>query len=138
VIQKEIESQITVLDQIKQDFKESEIQAIQDRIDASNVILTELDEFYQDKVYFTNILKDASEILPKGSYLNNFSIISFTKEEESGLEISLSGYMPTREDLFDFKNNIEGTDVFKDVYFPPTNWTKAFDINFSVKFDLKI
>jgi len=48
--------------------------------------------------------------------------------------VSLSGFAPTTETLFEFKENLEKEASFKEVCFPPTNWVNLTDIDFSVTF----
>lgn len=134
-LQIQAESQKTLLDESREEFGQSGIQDFREEINSINLTLTKLDSFYQQKTYFSEILGRISGILPQGIYLTNFSAV-FTTEKEENIEISLSGFSPTADSLFEFKGNLEKENDFKDIYFPPSNWVKLIDINFLVTFKI--
>ena len=105
-------------------FKESQIQNLEEKIDASNQTLSKLNLFYQNQLNLTETLEKISGTLPPGTYLTtlNFNLA----------QISLSGFSPTREILLELKENLEKEKIFGEIYFPPSNWVKPTDIDFSV------
>ncbi len=85
----------------------------------------------------TQVLEKISKLLPSGTYLTNFNLNLPPKKEEFWAQISLSGFSESREVLLSFKENLEKEAEFAEVYFPPENWVKPSDINFTVTFKLK-
>ncbi len=135
-LQIQAESEKTLLDETRKEFRQSGIQDFREEINSVNLTLTKLNSFYQQKTYFSEILERISGILPQGIYLTNFST-EFAVEEGKYIEVSLSGFSPTADSLFEFKGNLEKESDFKDIYFPPSNWVKLIGINFSVTFKIK-
>ena len=79
-------------------FKESQIQNLEEKINASNQTLSKLNLFYQNQLNLTETLEKISGTLPPGTYLTtlNFNLA----------QISLSGFSPTREILLELKENL--------------------------------
>jgi len=132
-LQEQVEYQKIILEETKERIEQSEIKNLQEEFNSFNILLTKLNSFYQQKVYFGEVLEETSKILPKEAYLTN---ISATKGEASVIQIALSGFIPTRESLFEFKKNLEKEKSIKEVSFPPTNWVNSVDINFFVTFKI--
>ena len=131
------EAQKILLLQEEKKFKESQIQNLEEKITISNQALLKLNSFYQSQTNLTEILEKISETLPTSVYLTtlNFSPLT-TKNEKYVAQISLSGFSPTREILLEFKKNLEQEELFEEIYFPPSNWVKPTDIDFSVNFKI--
>jgi len=125
-IQAQVKSQQYLLTEAKKEKNQSEIENLQEEINSINSRLTKLSSFYQDEIYLSDILEKISKTLPKELYLTNLSIIFPF--------VSLSGFAPTTETLFEFKENLGKEPSFKEVCFPPANWVDLTDINFSVTF----
>jgi len=136
-IQGQVDSQRIVFDMAEAELEQSGAQSLQKEINSVNLKLEKLDDFYQNKVYITEVLEKISTTLPQGLHLNDLSSSSFDIDEESGFRVSLSGFASNREVLFDFKENLEKDKSFKEVYFPPINWVKPVDIDFAVTFKVK-
>jgi len=144
----QVEIQKTLLSETEKESKGNAIKEIEKNINFMNSELIKLNSFYQKKVYFSDIIERISKTLPSNVYLNNFSIVfspakkvkneeeKKEETEEASLQISLSGYCPDRETLFEFKRNLEREKDFKKIFFPPTNWVKATDVEFSVNFEI--
>ena len=130
-ISSELESQKIIYDIEEEKFKASEIQDFQKRIISLNQNVSKLDSFYQEQINLTKILEKISITLPPGVYLTN---LNWQKEMS---QIGVSGFAPTRENLFEMKKNLEKEKDFENVYFPPSNWVKPKDINFYVTFKIK-
>jgi len=130
------ESQKIILLQTEKEFQTSEMKNLQEKIILTNLTLSKLNSFYQEKFYLTKVLERISEILPPGTYLAN---LSFTPRlgEEFRAEVSLSGFSSSREILFEFKKNLEAQEDFKEIYFPPASWIKPTDVDFSLTFKIK-
>jgi len=137
-IQGQVEYQRIILQEVKKEFEQSGVQDLQEKIDSANLALTKLDNFYQNKIYLVEILEKISGALPQETYITDLSAILFETDEELELRVSLSGFAPTREILFNLKKNLEEEKDFKKVHFPPTNWVEPFDIDFLVNFEVDI
>ncbi len=125
----EIEIQRILLSAEEKRFKESQIQNLEEKINASNQTLSKLNLFYQNQLNLTETLEKISGTLPPGTYLTTLNL--------NLAQISLSGFSPTREILLEFKENLDKEGTFGEIYFPPSNWVKPIDIDFSVNFKIK-
>lgn len=125
-IQAQVKSQEYLLAETKKEQNQSEIENLKKEINSINSSLTKLNSFYQNGIYLSDILEKISKTLPKELYLTNLSLVFPS--------VSLSGFAPTTETLFEFKENLEKESGFKEVSFPPANWVDLTDIDFSVTF----
>lgn len=117
----------------------SQVEDLEKEIKNLNLTFSKLNSFYHQNPNFVKILEITSEALPVETYLTSFNFNPLTQvEDEKYLgEVSLNGYSPSREILLEFKKNLEGKDLFQEVYFPPTNWVEPTDINFTASFKIK-
>lgn len=134
--QSQIQSQKVLLLAAKKELEQSEIAELEAKVNSANLIFTKLNSFYQKKIHFSEILEKISEILPQGVPLTNLSSQLSSLEEENVIKVSLSGFAPTRESLFEFKQNLEKEPRFKEISFPPANWVKPLNVDFSVSFTI--
>jgi len=130
----QVDIQKTFLAEVQKEYNQPEIQSLQEQIKATNSILTKLSSFYQKKIYFTEVLERISKTLPEGTYLTNLSTVF----SSNILKVSLSGFVPTRETLFEFKKNLEKEESFKEIFFPSANWVKPANIDFFISFEIAI
>ena len=125
-IQAQVRSQQYLLTEAKKEKNQSEIENLKEEINSINLNLTKLNSFYQNGIYLSDILDKISKTLPKELYLTNLSLVFPS--------VSLSGFAPTTETLFEFKENLEQEPGFKEISFPPANWVDLTDIDFSITF----
>lgn len=125
------EAERIILEQEKEEFQSSEFKDCSREIKSANEVFAGLDSFYKNQVKLTNILKEVSEVIPEGIYLDNFSYQSQTSQ------VTISGFSRSREILIRFKNNLEQKGNFKEVYFPPACWLESTDINFNSSFKVE-
>lgn len=130
----QIEAQKILFSQKK--GESSQIQDFQEKIKFSNLSFSKLNSFYQEVFNGSEILEKISQALPSGTYLTNFTLSTVTKKEEYPVQTSLSGFSVNRETLLEFKKNLESQELFKEVYFPPSNWVEPINIDFSVNFKI--
>lgn len=130
----ELEAQKIFLEQKK--FDSFSTQEIEQEIKHQNLSFSELKTFYEKDFRKSEILEKISQKLPSSTYLTNFYLS--TKEKESKLSISLSGFSPDRDILLEFQKNLENEDMFQQVDFPPSNWVKPNNIDFSVSFKVEL
>lgn len=132
----ELESQKICFESREKELKSPEIKVLEEKVKKYNSAFAEIVYFYQNEPVLTEILKEISGTLPKGTSLTVLSIVSKGEKEERQMDCSLSGYCLDRETLLEFKKNLEEAKVFKEVYFPPSNWVKPTDIDFVVTFKI--
>ncbi len=126
-----------LLEQKEAELKTPQMLPLKEKIKQSNLILAELKSFYQQQPYLTEVIERISKALPQGVNLTNLSLISRFPEKKE-LEGRLLGFSPSREVLVKFKENLEKDNNFKNVYFPPINWVKPIDIDFTVTFQIEL
>jgi len=132
----EVEAQKIIFAEREEEFKNTQMQNLQNNLTAFNKKLSQLDSFYQNQSNFSEILEEISKTLPSGVYLNNLSIVSRGGKNE-GSGCSISGFSPSRQILLVLKDNLEKEKNFQEVYFPPSNWVKPADINFTISLKIK-
>lgn len=113
-------------------FKEKErelevinIQELEQKIKDYNLSLSKLENFYKNQFHLTEILEKIFVTVPDNSYLTSIGFDAQT------LTISLNGFSPDRQTLLQFKENLEKSNLFKEVDFPQNNWLESVNINFS-------
>ena len=112
-----------------------EAQKIGKEIIAVNQNLTELNALYKGQPRITELFQKISEIIPEEIYLNSLSLDP-NENKRDRFQVSLTGHSETREALLNFKKSLESKSDFQGVYFPPSNWVKPLDINFSASFEM--
>ncbi len=132
----EVEAQKILFVEREKEFKNTQMQNLQNNLTAFNKKLSQLDSFYQNQSNFSEILEEISKTLPPEVYLDNLSIIPQGGENE-GFKCSISGFSPSRQILLILKDNLEKEKNFQEVYFSPSNWVKPTDINFTISFKVK-
>ena len=110
----------------------SEIQALREKTSFFNSRFLELNSFFENRIFLTDIFKGIDQLLPEGTYLTSF----FYQKDRK--EIYLSGFAPTREVLFKLKKNFESKEMIKDLSFPLSNWVEPEDIEFHLRFKVDI
>lgn len=120
--------------QSKEEFNLTKVKDFEKKINSINSQIIKIDNFYNKKVYFSEILEDISLVLPEEIYLKEISLIS---DFDKNIKVSLQGFSPSREFLFDFRETLEEKKDFINVSFPPSNWIDKYNIDFSVNFEVK-
>jgi hypothetical protein len=134
----EVEAQKILFKQKEKELQTPQMQSLQHNLTAFNQTLFQLNYFYQNQFKITETLEKISTVFHSGTYLTNLSINhSPQKEGDYQANCNLSGFSSTREKLLKLKENLEKEESFIKIDFPPTNWTKATNINFTVNFKLK-
>ncbi len=130
------EAELVIRREILEGHKEQEVIKSLNR-DVMNTV-----RLYRRQVQLGSVFKSLADNLPNSMILENFSYTPFSeavvKEEVKTIpsKLTLSGFAPTRETLFSFKENLEADSLFQRVTFPPSNWVNSKDIIFSVSLEL--
>ncbi|MBI2042460.1 MAG: hypothetical protein HYT21_01810 [Candidatus Nealsonbacteria bacterium] len=117
-------------------FAGSQAQDLTDEIGAINAEINRLEFFYQNQISFSGALSLVAAAMPNQARLNTLYFNIQNEDGEQTLKSSLTGYAPVREALFVLKKNLGDESGFRDIDFPPSNWVKPADINFSVTFNI--
>ena len=135
-----------IFQQLEDQAQKSKSQETENMIKAYNKNMANINFLYKDRQETSELLQKISEILPSDIYLTRFSFntveekVKIKNSDKTKIElkreISISGFSPSRERLFELKKILESQSDFKEVYFPASSWTKPYDINFSLKFNL--
>jgi Tfp pilus assembly protein PilN len=135
-----------VFEQFEKQIQNSKSREVEDNIKIYNQNITNINSFYNNRKEVSELAQRISEILPSGIYLTYFSFNTVEEtikikdsnktKKEIKREISISGFSPTREKLFELKEILKSQTDFHEVYFPASVWTKPYDIVFSLKFSL--
>lgn len=114
---------------------EQKIQDTEAIIKNFNVILGSVNKIKEQKIYFSDILSDLSEIIP-----DSIVISSLLYNSSSGdiNKFVLEGKSATREDFLIFIEKLEQSPRFKEINSPLSNIVKKEDINFRIEFKLEI
>jgi len=130
----EIVSQKTFLDDVEKKYQNKDILFLKQTVEEYNTILTKVNSFYKKEIYFSNAIEIVLGVSkPDDLYLTSISM----NREGDKIKINFSGISETRDSLLVFKNNIENVSLLENIYFPPSNWIKSKDINFSFTLDYK-
>ena len=92
--------------------------------------ISKLKSFYKDKSDVTEILGTIFRAIP-----NEISLTSLYWQKETGI-VTISGFAPNREALFELRNNLQAEKRFSDIKFPPQNFIKQTDIDFQSTFKI--
>ncbi len=111
----------SLIESLKEFEKDKEFEK---EIEEINEELVKINNFFQEKVYYSEVLKEIIEALPKDAHLDRFSF--------SENKASLDGFILSREDLLIFQERLQ--ERFQEVNFPPLNWVERKNINFFVTF----
>lgn len=127
----DLEVQKVALSEAEKEMEDPAMKKAETTVTEYNTVILKLKSFYQSQNSLTEILEKIAKTIPTGSYLTSFNI------SKNASEISLAGYCPSRQILFDFNKNLEAMPDFKEVSFPAQNWNSPQDINFQVFLKLK-
>ena len=122
-------SQRIIADSEEKKLSTDKIDSTMNEMESINQDVARLKSFYARQTNLTALLEKISWRLPSGVHLTNFSFTSST--------VSLIGYSPTRDLLYELKRSLETQPAFKNIDFPASNWVTQKDINFSVSFRAK-
>lgn len=143
----QVQAEKILFEQTQKELGFSKTQDIERNIALANQNLFLLNSFYKNRTEITALLEEISGILPSGIYLTHFSL-SFVpepkkekgKQEESEkkhkFQISISGFSPSREKLYELRQVLEAQEDFKEIYLPPFNWAKPTDVDFQISFKI--
>jgi Tfp pilus assembly protein PilN len=113
-----------LLEAEKKAFELSRFKEVQAKADSYQKTLVSLSAFGKQATILNVLVESLAKAMPENIYLTS---LSYNREKA---EVQISGFAPTRTDLYRFKQNLEKEPFFQSVDFPAGNWIKAANINF--------
>ena len=125
----EIQAQQILVDAQREEGGDSHIKEMQGR----NAEIGGVASFYKNRTALSHLLERVAAALPEGIYLTSFTYAPM----DAGAKIALAGRALQTEDLLALRTSLERDPSFENFNFPPSNWIRAADIDFSFTFDAK-
>lgn len=122
----EVSAQKIFVETEKEEF--SRLESFQDDIALVNQELSNLEFFYQNQIYLSELFEEISSTLMPRMYLNRFSY------QKNNSQIILKGFCPTAKMLSEFRDKLKEEKHFEEISFPLSNWVESENINFSATF----
>lgn len=91
-----------------------------------------------ENIFFTDLFLKIMNLTPKNIILTNLSFKSpeKAKAEDDILNLSISGLAKTREDLINYKENINSADFLKEIELPISDFLSQENIKFELSTEL--
>lgn len=126
----------SILEQMDAGRQSPDELALGDLIEKYNATLAGVDSFYKKETY----VNDALEVIfgvarPDGLYLSNVLIDRDSKTDK--LKIQVMGFSNTRDNLLDYKKNMESAEKIASAYFPPKSWIASKNVEFEITLEIK-
>lgn len=125
----EIEAQQILAESQKQEGGELRVQQIREL----NSDIGGVSAFYATQQTLSGIIARISNALPENVYITS---LSYAPIAPSKAKIALTGFAPQTEDLLQIRTSLQADSLFQNFRFPPSNWVRATNINFSFDFEL--
>lgn len=115
--------------ELQQQIDKSENAQVKQEIREINTLMTDFESLYLSTPQWSRVLKSFARLIPDGVLIS-----SFVADSKTG-EIEISGYSPTREQVIELYNNINGDkEHFKNINYPLENVAKPVDVQFNFSF----
>lgn len=107
-----------------------------------NETIVQVHSFYAGQNKVSDIRERIGASLPQGMHLTLFQYVPpgvvLVKDSQQVIpaKVTLSGFAQSRADLLAFRENLRKEPSFRNFNFPPSNWTKPNDIQFSFSFEI--
>jgi len=135
----EIEVQQILVESQSQDDRRARADQIRDL----NKDIVGVSSFYKNKMLLSDVVLRISDVMPESVYITSLSYTpvsnskrSQAEEKSAKIKIALTGFAPQTEDLLQIRTSLEKDPLFGNFHFPPSNWIRATNINFSFDFEL--
>lgn len=108
----------------------TEVSGLENKIKEKNKEIDAVSNLQKSKLYWSKVLEKIALSVPQG-----VTIINITSTDE--VKILMSGHAARREQLLEFKSNLEDSEYFSGVSLPFADLTKRTDLNFNFTLILK-
>ena len=123
-----------ILPEIEKNLGSPEKQEFQNRFISLNNSLENINNLYKKTTSISSLLEKISKTLLPGMYLKNTSLAF---PAEGNVICSVEGFSPSRDNLLQFKKNLEIQQDFTNIKFPISSWDKPLNIDFDLTFEIK-
>lgn len=103
--------------------------ALKKKVTNFNSDLGQSKTWFEDQQSVTKILEHISSLLPKHTYLISLVL------QQPKTQVTILGFAPDRQTLFELKKNFEDQPQIKNFHFPPSNWIEPEQIQFNLRFN---
>lgn len=109
------------------------VKNIEDIIDKYNSIMPGIVDFYSQKNYFNDTLKEIVNVeAPTGL---EFLSIYLSRQGSGSIAATVSGTSDTRDHLINFRDSLNADKNIKNIQFSPDSWIKEKNAPFSFSFE---
>jgi Tfp pilus assembly protein PilN len=115
-------------------LKSAEFKSFEKTVSQTNQNLSKIQKFWQTEVLITPLFEKLIKLTPETIYFTNFSFKKHPESKPLLIEVNISGFAKTREDLFNFKESLEKEKSFENLYFLPSSWVAPTNAKFSLFF----
>jgi len=130
----DLDLQKNILSQSESVIKTQEFVNSNNIMQRYNGTLAQVDSFLKNETYFSQAFKIITGVpTPEGVRLTNFSL---NRDKNGVMQINVSGTSDTRDNLINFKNNIEQIPQIKNPSFSPDSWISQKNANSSLTFSI--
>lgn len=137
-INEKINEKRLLISDVEKSYTQTSLKDFQKELAKFNSDVEKIKNFYEKKKYVSDTIEKLADVIGEQKiYIKNFSFSLIRKEKSSLYSISITGFSPDREALFDFKKSLEEESAFSDIKFPQENWVKPTNINFEASFSIK-
>jgi len=133
-IYRQVETEKSYLKQVQERHESSDIPQFKKIVEDYNEKFTELDKFYNNQVYFIDVLEKVLEFKSSVMYFDNISIRKKETDAGNRVTVIISGFSEEREKLTQFKEKLQQDKRFKEIQFSPLSWARPTDVDFHVTF----
>lgn len=114
---------------LQQQIDKSENAQVKLEIREINTLMADFESLSKSTPKWSTVLKSFARLVPNGVL-----ITTFVADSKTG-EIEISGYSPTRDQVIELYNNINGDkEHFKNINYPLENVAKPVDVQFNFLF----
>ncbi len=108
----------------EQKVRESRFEGLKEEVASINNQLKLASTTWRNQFSFVSFLEDISQLIPEAIY---FKTLSF-----DGSRLAITGFVNSRENLFELKQNLESDSRINNLYFTPSSWVNQKDFEFSL------
>ena len=133
----QLRSQNIILENKNKEFEKADIQNMKQEINQANKNLSEINDFYKQKISMTGFLEKISALLPAGIYLNSISVNPSGLGKNS-FQVSLSGHADSIDNVLELNEKLKGDKQYGNISFPQDTWLEKQNFSFDVTFQATI
>ncbi len=114
-------------------LNQGQVQEIRKEITQANNKMSDLGNFYKNKVSMSGFLSRLSGIFPKEIYLKSISINPLSSGPKD-FQVIISGHATSIENVIDLNNKLKSETGFSQITFPQDTWFEKQDFDFDLTF----